>query len=181
MSVNFNWTITELQCYPQHGDYNNVVYQVHWQCVGTQDVDGSVYSKDIRSTTEISFSGSSNFISYNDITEEIALSWIWSNGVKKDLVESIVEQQINEQINPSSITLPLPWTSVEVTPTVAPPVDDPSANELPENNSPYVPPVDEQPANEPPADGINPSTEPPVPPVTDPLIMDPPVDETTSV
>ena len=38
------------------------------------------------------------------------LDWCFANGVDKTAIESNVTQQINDQINPPVVVLPLPWS-----------------------------------------------------------------------
>jgi len=54
------------------------------------------------------------------------LNWCYENGVDKTAIESNVTLQIENQINPPVITLPLPWVPVVV---AEPPViaDSPAA------------------------------------------------------
>jgi len=39
------------------------------------------------------------------------LGWCWSSGVDKDATEANVQTQIDNQINPPIVVLPLPWAA----------------------------------------------------------------------
>jgi hypothetical protein len=116
MSVNFNWAITELQCYPEFAGQTNVVYIAHWRCIGTEEANGQTYTGSVQSTREINYHDSGSYTSYEDLTEELVLSWIWDNGVNKAAVEAAITQDLYLKINPPVITLALPWTSSGDTP-----------------------------------------------------------------
>jgi hypothetical protein len=45
------------------------------------------------------------------VTEDDVLGWCWANGVDKDATEAAVEQQIQNQIDPPVVSLPLPWAA----------------------------------------------------------------------
>ena len=45
-----------------------------------------------------------------NLTEDIVLNWVWTNGgVDKQLVEDSVTQELNSIINPVLVKNPLPW------------------------------------------------------------------------
>lgn len=105
MATTFNWIVTAMDCYPQSEGHADVVYNVHWTCSG---MDGEYYGS-VYSTCSVPVPGDP-FTPYEDLTQEQVLGWIWANGVDKAATESAVEAQIQNQINPTSITPPLPWT-----------------------------------------------------------------------
>ena len=101
-----NWTISQLDTKPKEGDYTDVVVTAHWQCVG---VDGD-YTAIVYRTC--SFPAPSDpFTPYADLTQDEVLNWIWENGVDRIATEDSVAAQIESQINPPVVALPLPWVS----------------------------------------------------------------------
>ena len=100
------WTVTTMNCYPTVGSETDVVFTVHWTCSGT---DGT-YTSSVYSTCSVP-SPTGTFTPYADLTQEQVLGWIWDNGVDKDATEAAVQQQIDNQINPPVVTLPLPWAA----------------------------------------------------------------------
>lgn len=106
MTTVTTWVVTQLDCLPQEDGQTDVVVTAHWSCNGTDGTyNGSVYS-----TTSFTYTGG-NFVPYADLTQDDVLGWIWSNGVDKDATEAAVDQQIQNQINPPIIQLPLPWVT----------------------------------------------------------------------
>jgi hypothetical protein len=103
----FTWTISRLDCYPQYDNQTDVVFTVHWQLTGTDGTHtGSVYS-----TCGITYKADTPYTPYDQLTKNQVLGWIWANGVDKDSAEAAVQTQIDNQINPPTISPPLPWVN----------------------------------------------------------------------
>lgn len=98
------WTVTAMNCHPQEGGNTDVVFTVHWTCAG---VDGA-YNASIYSTCAIP-APEGTFTPYADLTQAQVLGWCWANGVDKNATEAAVDAQIQAQISPPVVTLPLPW------------------------------------------------------------------------
>lgn len=108
MSTIYTWTVVSMDCYPEFDGEQDVVVTVHWTCSG---VDGS-YSSSVYSSQAVTLSADEPFTPYAQLTQDQVLSWVWSSGVDKDATEAVVQQQINNQINPPVVTPPLPWEGV---------------------------------------------------------------------
>ena len=106
------WLIERLLCKPTEGTLTDVVITADWRCNGSQEsFSGTCYG----STSFAAPSGS--FTPYPDLTQEQVLSWCYANGVDKSAIESNVTAQIENQINPPVVALPLPWVPpVEIVP-----------------------------------------------------------------
>jgi hypothetical protein len=59
--------------------------------------------------TTFTLSQGSSFTPYDQLTQDQVLGWCYKNGVDKTATEVIVEQQVQDKINPPIITPPLPW------------------------------------------------------------------------
>ena len=120
------WLIERLLCKPVEGSNTDVVITADWRCNGTQDqYNGTCYGS-------CSFQPpTGEFTPYDELTEAQVLNWCYANGVDQVAIEANVTQQINDQINPPVVTLPLPWVPVPPPLKVAEPVvviaDAPSA------------------------------------------------------
>jgi hypothetical protein len=95
--MNITWTINNLERQASDG----LVIVVHW---GALAVDGD-YSSSIINTQTLERGES--FVSYDSLTEEIVLNWLW-NKVDKNVVESSLASQIDAQKNPVKLN-GLPW------------------------------------------------------------------------
>ena len=115
--ITLSWIIERLLVKPTEGSETNVVITADWRCNGTQDqYSGTCYGS-------CSFQPPSDeFTPYPDLTQEQVLGWCYANGVDQAAIEANVTQQINDQINPPVVTLPLPWVPVPPPVKVAEPV-----------------------------------------------------------
>jgi hypothetical protein len=106
------WLIERLLCKPVEGTNTDVVITADWRCNGSQDqYSGTCYG----STSFAPPSGS--FTPYDQLTEQQVLDWCFANGVDQAAIEANVAAQIENQINPPVVSLPLPWNPpVEIVP-----------------------------------------------------------------
>ena len=111
------WLIERLFCKPLEGSNPDVVITADWRCNGTDETfSGTCYGS-------CSFAPpSDSFTPYEDLTQEQVLDWCYANGVDKTAIEANVTAQIENQINPPVVTLPLPWVPVPPPVVVAEPV-----------------------------------------------------------
>jgi hypothetical protein len=109
------WLIERLLVKPTEGTNTDVVITADWRCNGSQDqYSGTCYG----STSFAPPSG--EFTKYEDLTQEQVLGWCYANGVDQAAIEANVTAQIEAQINPPVVALPLPWVKPVV---VAEPVE----------------------------------------------------------
>lgn len=103
--MNISWIIERLLVKPTEGSYTDVVITADWRCNGSQEsYSGTCYGS-------CSFAPpSGSFTPYNELTEQQVLDWCYANGVDKTAIEANVTAQINDQINPPVVVLPLPWS-----------------------------------------------------------------------
>jgi hypothetical protein len=115
--MTINWIIERLLVKPIEGSNPDVVITADWRCNGSQDqYSGTCYGS-------CSFQPpSGEFTPYEDLTEAQVLNWCYENGVDKTAIEANVTLQIENQINPPVVTLPLPWVPVPPPVEVAEPV-----------------------------------------------------------
>ena len=101
------WIIERLLVKPTEGSLTDVVITADWRCNGTQDqYSGTCYGS-------CSFQPpTGEFTPYEDLTQEQVLNWCYENGVDQAAIEANVSLQIENQINPPVVTLPLPWVPV---------------------------------------------------------------------
>ena len=115
--MNISWIIERLLVKPTEGTLTDVVITADWRCNGSQDsYSGTCYGS-------CSFAPpSGSFTPYNELTEQQVLDWCYANGVDKTAIEANVTAQIEAQINPPVVVLPLPWVPPVPVPVVEEPV-----------------------------------------------------------
>ena len=112
------WLIERLLVKPTEGPNTDVVITADWRCNGTDETySGTCYGS-------CSFAPpTGSFTPYPDLTQDQVLSWCFANGVDQAAIEANVSLQIQNQIDPPVVVLPLPWV-----PPVPPP--EPTAPKL---------------------------------------------------
>jgi hypothetical protein len=112
------WKVTNLDCYPTYQRNTDVVFTVHWDClgnivVGTGSLSGSVYNSRLYGTTGVQYHSGSAFIPYDQLTENVVLGWTFDSmgtGSKANIEKGAVSSLYN-QINPPVVQPPLPWVT----------------------------------------------------------------------
>jgi hypothetical protein len=106
------WLIERLLVKPAEGSLTDVVITADWRCNGSQE---SFFGTCYGSCSFAPPTGS--FTPYPDLTQDQVLDWCYANGVDKTAIEANVTAQIQNQINPPVVVLPLPWVPpVEIVP-----------------------------------------------------------------
>ena len=126
--MNISWIIERLLVKPTEGSYTGVVITADWRCNGSQDsYSGTCYGS-------CSFAPpTGSFTPYPDLTQEQVLGWCFANGVDQAAIEANVSLQIQNQINPPVVVLPLPWQPPVI---VVPPMLPYTAPPLVANDAP---------------------------------------------
>ena len=113
--MTLNWLIERLLVKPVEGSNTDVVITADWRCNGSQEsFSGTCYGS-------CSFAPpTGSFTPYADLTEQQVLDWCFANGVDKTAIEANVTAQIENQIDPPVVSLPLPWAAEPSSPPVPP-------------------------------------------------------------
>ena len=112
------WTIESLERTFELNEESNVVTKIHWNCEDsvTIQVDGEDRNIPgrVSGSQPLDTSDLSDFVAYEDVTEEVALGWLMDSEEEgfQDVVEAKIAAQIERQINPTEGS-GLPWATVE--------------------------------------------------------------------
>jgi hypothetical protein len=110
MSATFTWTITYMQCKPTEGSYTDVVVTAGWNCNGAETANSKDYEANNYGSVSFPMPEGS-FTPYDQLTQEQVLGWCWANSVNKTFTEAATQAQLDNQINPPVVQLPLPWAA----------------------------------------------------------------------
>ena len=105
--ITINWIIERLLVKPTEGSLTDVVITADWRCNGSQDQ----YSGTCYGSASFAPPSGSGYTPYDQLTEAQVLSWCFTNGVDQAAIEANVTAQIQNQINPPVVSLPLPWVA----------------------------------------------------------------------
>ena len=105
------WLIERLLTKPVEGSNTDVVITADWRCNGTVQSPTEAYSGTCYGSCSFA-PPTGSFTPYPDLTQEQVLGWCYANGVDQSAIEANVTLQIENQIDPPVVTLPLPWVPV---------------------------------------------------------------------
>ena len=103
--INYEWNCKTVDVYPQDGEYADVVYNVHYYVLG-EDSE-TAYQSDLIGTQILNVSDITGFIPFDELTNEDAVAWCKEAMGEEQVaqIEATIAAAIEDQINPSSVTL----------------------------------------------------------------------------
>jgi hypothetical protein len=107
MAITYNWTVSQLDCYPEYEGQPDVVTTVHWRLDGT---DGD-HTAGVYGSVGLTLDPEAKFTPFEKLTEAQVIGWV-KDALGEEQVEAYeanVAGQIEAQINPPVVTPPLPW------------------------------------------------------------------------
>ena len=105
MAASFTWTVSQCDRVLADGGINNI----HWRCDATETASGTDYLAGSYGTCGLTYdASSSDFIAYDNVTQNDCLSWIYANGIDKDAIETGLQAKIDLQITPTE-GIGVPW------------------------------------------------------------------------
>jgi len=110
MATTFSWDCKTVDAYPLVGEDSDVVYNVHWIVTGVSDQldpQGNPYQARSIGTQALSTDDITDFIPFEDLTNEIVVEWTKGAMGEFDVtsVENGIQNSIDLQITPVSVTL----------------------------------------------------------------------------
>jgi len=109
MSNTYTWSFPTLTAYPQAEGQTDVVFIVHWVLTGT---DGT-YTGSVYGTVGLTYVAGSPYTPYADLTEAQVQGWTTTalGAEQVAALEANIDAQIQQQITPTSVNLPPPWSA----------------------------------------------------------------------
>jgi DUF2075 family protein len=104
------WYINQMESLPTDGDLKDFVINVHWNRNAKETINGVEYFASVYGAQSFSKDDVANFIPYEDLTYDIVSSWL-DNSIDVAALDLNLDAQIENQVNPPVITLPLPFTN----------------------------------------------------------------------
>ena len=95
------WQISQME---RTLDDNGVIV-AHWRATAT---DGDFSATNYGTAGFTPDPSSPDWVDYDSISEELALSWCFGSGVDKDAIEASLQANIDGQINPTQAS-GVPW------------------------------------------------------------------------
>ena len=104
------WYINQLDCVPQDGTLTDFVVFCHWNRNAKETINEKEYTASVYGSQSFSKDDVANFIPYEDLTYDIVSSWL-DDSLDVEALDLNLDAQIENQVNPPVITLPLPFTN----------------------------------------------------------------------
>ena len=106
----YNWSCNNVDVYPKQGEYNNIIYRVHYVVTGGINYSTTPIIATRIGTQVLNTEGVTNFIPFNELTSEQTIAWTKA-AMGEEMVLSIetyIANQIENLKNPVSITMVVP-------------------------------------------------------------------------
>ena len=109
MSLTYNWKLLRFSKKNNSElNLNNVIVQTYWSKTGTNE-DGISATFVGGTPFVLSQVDPDNFIPYENLTEEIVLSWIKSANNANTYIDEVIDDMIDQQVNPDIEEDNFPW------------------------------------------------------------------------
>ena len=109
MAIGYTWDVSTVDTYPTKSSKSDVIYNVHWKLIATdnsnQDEDGVNISETVYSTQVLDTSDLSSFKAFADVTASDVQGWV-ETAIGSDEVTAIktsLDAKITEMITPTSV------------------------------------------------------------------------------
>jgi len=104
------WFINQMESLPTDGDLKDFVINVHWNRNAKETINGVEYFASVYGAQSFSKDDVANFIPYEDLTYDVVCGWLDST-IDTEALDLNLDAQIENQVNPPIVVLPLPFTN----------------------------------------------------------------------
>ncbi|CAB4122929.1 hypothetical protein UFOVP33_78 [uncultured Caudovirales phage] len=104
----YTWQFPVLDVYPTHQGFTDAVFNMHWRLLCD---DGNGHTADAYGTQMAGPIDPNDFIAFADLTLAEVTAWLEAAMGEYDVnvLKASLAQQIADQINPPTVSLPPPW------------------------------------------------------------------------
>lgn len=102
------WVISSLQCKPQEDNMDDVVIIVDWRRTCNETINDKTYYADVYGSYSCNQPSPDNFTPYDQLTYDQVCLWL-DNGLDVEALDLNLDAQIDNQVNPPIVVLPLPF------------------------------------------------------------------------
>lgn len=103
-----NWVISQMDTAPSEDGLTDVVKTVHWRRQAQEVVNDVTYYADVYGSMGCATPSETDFTAYPDLTFDQVCAWL-DAGLDVAALDANLDSQIENQVNPPIIVLPLPW------------------------------------------------------------------------
>ena len=102
------WVISQMDTKPSEDGLTDVVACVHWRRDAKETIGDKEYFADVYGAMGCSAPDPMAFTPYADLTFEQVCGWLEAN-LDVAALDAALDNQIEMQVNPPIVVLPLPW------------------------------------------------------------------------
>jgi hypothetical protein len=109
-NIIYNWFCNTVDVYPKLGEYDNIIYRVHYIVTGGIDYSTTPITATRTGTQGLNTDGITNFIPFDQLTSEQTVAWTKSAMGEAMIteIETDIANQIELLKNPVSIQMIVP-------------------------------------------------------------------------
>ena len=111
MAITYNWSVKQLEAYPEQDGNTDVVCVVHWTLTGADGEGPGALTAGVYGSVGVQLSADAPFTPYADLTEEQVIGWVKAKLGEEEVaeLEAQVAYDIAQQAAPSIVSPPVPW------------------------------------------------------------------------
>lgn len=106
--MNLTWKILKFECVPFQEGLQNVVVNIHFECIGQENVNGVIYTSTSDGVATIGYPDVNHFTPFENITKEQVIGWIEKTAHYKAALSKI-KNEINFLKKPQVIEMSSPF------------------------------------------------------------------------
>ena len=111
MATNYKWVVSSLDSYPKDAEgLTDVICVIHWRYQAKETQVDKTYFAEVYGTLSVASPDPADFVPYDEVTYEMVCGWL-AAGLDQVSLDENLDAQIEAQINPKIITLPLPFSN----------------------------------------------------------------------
>tara|TARA_R100000664_G_C2706670_1_gene104994 strand:+ start:466 stop:810 length:345 start_codon:yes stop_codon:yes gene_type:complete len=109
MAIIYTWQVSEVDTYPTKDSKSDVVHNVHWRLIATdntnKDSEGNNWTAEFFGSQAVDTSNLSSFKAFDDLTTSDVQGWVESalGADKVTEIKTKLKAQIAEKVTPTSV------------------------------------------------------------------------------
>ena len=123
MATIYNWVVSAMDTAPSDDELTDVVKTVHWRRNAVLESGDKTYYGDVYGALGCAAPDPMAFVPYSELTFDEVCGWL-ETSLDVVSLDAALDAQIENQINPPIVQLPLPWAPA---PVVEPVVEEQSS------------------------------------------------------
>jgi hypothetical protein len=110
MAITYTWNVVQMDAHPEKDGLTDVVFTVHWTLNGD---DGEGHTGSAYGSVGVTLDEGGDCTPYDKLTQKQVVGWVKDSLGDEQVasLETSIANQIKQQIKPTVVTPPLPWSN----------------------------------------------------------------------